>query len=97
MQRVDVLKEVFDRNVVEIIRVFASNPEQNFSLSQISYLSNVKIATTSRIISRLLGKEIINVKLFGKTKYYNFQKDDKTDFLIDLLQKSGDLTLNKEI
>ena len=97
MQRSEVLKEIFDKNIVEVIRIFASHPEQNFSLSQVSYLSGVKVATTSRIINRLLGKEIVGVKLFGKTKYYNFRKDEKTDFLLNLLQKSGDLTLDSKL
>ena len=91
MQKVEILKEIFDKNIIEVIRIFASNPKQHFSLSQVAYLSGVKTATSLRIINKLIEKEFVGIVVMGKTKFYKWKRGDKTEFLIKLLQKTNDV------
>jgi len=87
MQKAEVLKEIFDNNIIEVIKIFVANQKQHFSLSQVAYLSGVKTATSLRIINKLIEKEFIRTILMGKTKFYKWKKGDRTDFLVKILEK----------
>ena len=88
MQKAEVLKEIFDKNIIEVIKTFASNQRQHFSLSQVAYLSGVKTATSLRIINKLIEKDFVDIDVMGKTKYYRWKKGQRTDFLVKLLQST---------
>ena len=88
MQRADILKEIFDKNILEVIRIFASSPKQHFSLSQVAYLSSVKTATSLRIINKLIEKNFVDINAIGKTKVYQWKIGSRTDFLVKLLQST---------
>jgi len=88
MQKSEILKEIFDKNIIEVIKIFASSPTQHFSLSQVAYLSGVKTATSLRIINKLIEKNFIDINVIGKTKFYQWKKGPRTEFLIKLLQST---------
>lgn len=88
MQKSEILKEIFDKNIIEIIKIFAASPTQHFSLSQVAYLSGVKTATSLRIINKLIEKNFVDINVMGKTKYYQWKKGSRTDFLVKLLESS---------
>ncbi|MFH1802558.1 MAG: hypothetical protein ABH864_03835 [archaeon] len=93
MQKSDILKEIFDKNIIEVIKVFASSQKQHFSLSQVAYLSGVKTATSLRIIHKLIEKDFVDINVMGKTKYYQWKKGSRTEFLVKLLQSTAPETL----
>ncbi len=88
MQKAEVLEEIFDKNIIEVIRIFAASPRQHFSLSQVAYLSGVKTATSLRIINKLIEKNFVDINVIGKTKLYQWKKGSQTDFLVKLLQST---------
>lgn len=89
MQKAEVLKEIFDKNIIEVIKIFAASPKQHFSLSQVAYLSSVKTATSLRIINKLIEKNFVDINVIGKTKFYQWKKGSRTDFLVKLLQSTA--------
>jgi len=91
MQKTEILKEIFDKNVVAVMKTFASNSEQHFSLSQVSFLSNVKVTTTLRIINKLIEKDVLKVRRIGKSKFYQWEDGEKSAFLLNLLRRTDDL------
>ena len=93
MQKSDILKDIFDKNIIEIIKIFAINPKQHFSLSQVAYLSGVKTATSLRIVNKLIEKNFVDINIIGKTKYYRWKNGLRADFLIKLLQSTSNEVL----
>ena len=55
----EILKDLFDEKILEIINLFLDNPEKRFSLTDVSGLAKVNIATTFRILNKLTGKKFI--------------------------------------
>lgn len=86
MRRAEVLKKIFDRNIIEVIKVFASSQKQHFSLSQVAYFSGVKTATSLRIINKLIEKNLVDIHTANKTKFYQWKKGPPADFFVKLLQ-----------
>lgn len=85
----DVLKEIFDEKIVEIVNVFIENPEKKFSLTDISNITKVKVATTFRIINKLLKKEFLTPVTIGKVNIYQLAKNEKTRSLLAILKKES--------
>jgi hypothetical protein len=83
MKQIDILREIFDEKIVSVISIFLENPDTQFSLTQISSMSKVNIATTLRIIDKLLSKDMLELVVVGKSKFYKLKKNEKA------------LTLNK--
>jgi hypothetical protein len=92
MKKADVLRELFDEKIIKIINIFLDEPEKNFSLTQASSMSKVNVATASRILERLVKKEIIEITPMGKSKFYKLRPGEKTIALNRLLKKEEHIT-----
>jgi len=90
MEEIDVLRDLFDEKVVGVVNVFLEHPERNFSLSQVSKLSKVHIATVFRILNKLNEKDFVRVILVGKSKSYQLKRGEKTFVLFRFLKREGD-------
>lgn len=92
MKRMDVLRELFDEKIIKVISAFLDEPSRTFSLTQISSQAKVNIATTLRIIDKLVKKEIIDIELIGKSKFYKLKQSEKTLLLNKLLRREEQIT-----
>ncbi len=92
MKKSDVLRELFDEKIIKIINIFIEEPEKHFSLTQTSSISKVNVATTLRILERLVKKEIIEITYMGKSKFYKLKPGEKTIALNRLLKKEEHIT-----
>ncbi len=85
----EILKDLFDEKIIEIINIFLDNPEKQYSLTEISELSKVNVATTSRILNKLIKKKFIKSIVIGKIRVYQLEKNEKTFALEKLLKKEN--------
>jgi len=85
----DILKDLFDEKVIEIINLFLDNPEKRFCLTDISSFTKVNIATTFRILNKLISKSFIRTIIIGKVRIYQLEKNEKTMALNKLLRKDS--------
>ncbi len=92
MKKSDVLRELFDEKIIKIINIFLEEPEKHFSLTQTSSMTKVNVATTLRILERLVKKEIIEITYMGKSKFYKLKQGEKTIALNRLLKKEEHIT-----
>jgi hypothetical protein len=92
MKKSDVLRELFDEKIIKIINIFLEEPEKHFSLTQTSSISKVNVATTLRILERLVKKEIVEITFMGKSKFYRLKPGEKTIALNRLLKKEEHIT-----
>lgn len=92
MKRMDVLRELFDEKIIKVISLFLDEPSKTFSLTQVSSQAKVNIATTLRIVEKLVKKDIIEIDLIGKSKFYRLKQSEKTLLLNKLLRREEHLT-----
>ncbi|GBE20014.1 MAG TPA: hypothetical protein ENG87_02075 [Candidatus Pacearchaeota archaeon] len=86
MAQIDILKGLFDEKIIQIIDIFLDNPNRQFSLTQVSSVSNINIATTMRMLEKLVKQNIVELILIEKTKLYRLKKNEKTMALNKLLK-----------
>ncbi|MFH1801996.1 MAG: hypothetical protein ABH864_00930 [archaeon] len=92
MKKSDVLRDLFDEKIIKIINIFLEEPEKHFSLTQTSSMSKVNVATTLRILERLVKKDIVEITYMGKSKFYKLKQGEKTIALNRLLKKEEHIT-----
>ena len=85
--KMEILKDLFDEKIIKIINLFLENPDKRYSLTDISNLAKVNVATTSRILNKLIEKRFIKSVVIGRIKIYRLEKNEKTLSLMKLLKK----------
>jgi hypothetical protein len=90
MQNYDFLAHLFDSKLLGVLRLFLQFPEKKFYLKEISDSSEVSIATTHRILTRLVKLDVLSEIKISKFKVYELAKNDKVDFLSSFIDLSVD-------
>ena len=88
MADLDFLESLFDRKLVSILRIFFQFEEKKFYLKEVSDSSKVSIATTHRILTKLVKLDILSEIKISKFKVYHLAKNEKTDFLSSFIKSS---------
>ena len=88
MDRLGFLQELFDNKVIRIIRVFLVRHNSQLYLKEVSDQSKVSMATTHRILKKLVHLEIIDEKNISKFKVYQLANNDKVIFLSSFIKES---------
>jgi hypothetical protein len=87
MQQTDILEQLFDEKVLRILRLFYNNEQGEFYLREISKKSGIAVASTFRIMSRLLELEIVDLVQIKKFKLYKLGDNENTRFLGQFIRK----------
>jgi hypothetical protein len=87
MDNLEMLEQLFDANTIRIIQLFISNKESNFYLREISKLTKVPLATTSRIVNKLVILGIIKLNMVNKFKVYTINNNNSTKYLEGFIKK----------
>jgi hypothetical protein len=83
-----ILESLFDKKVLQILRLFMKNRDKKFYLMEIAKASNVPIATTSRIMHKLIDLKLIDIVAVSKFKLYVLAQNETTSFLEGILKES---------
>jgi hypothetical protein len=86
MESEKLLESLFDRKILLILRLFIKKTDQKLTLQEISKSTKVPLATTFRILKRLLTLEIIFVEKIKHLKVYALNDNDRTKLLGNLLK-----------
>ncbi len=76
MYNINLLEELFDQKMLRILRMFIANKDNQFYLREISKQCKVPVATTSRIIDKLLKLSLIKIIKIKKFKLYQLHTDN---------------------
>ena len=87
MEGIQILEELFDRKLMRILQIFLTNREKQFYLQEMSTLSEVPIATTSRILNKLAKLKILKIIKVSKFKIYQLDNNDNTKYLSKIFKK----------
>lgn len=72
---------LIDPKIYKILRLFLDNKKNTFHLNIISQQTNVPIASTFRIVNRLIRYDIVSVIKKGKLNVYRFNKLDEASLI----------------
>lgn len=92
MKQLNVLRELFDEKILKIIDLFLEKQDVHFSLTQVSEESGVSVATSLRILDKLVSKGVVEVNLMGKSKFYKLKLGEKTVELGRILKREEHLS-----
>jgi hypothetical protein len=88
MQELEFLTDLFDQKLISILRLFLQFPEKKFYLKEVSDNAKVSLATTHRILSRLVKLEVLDEIKISKFKVYQIAQNEKTEFLGSFIKLS---------
>lgn len=86
MAAISMVEGLIDKKIVKILRLFFENKGELFHINMISKKSKVPLATTFRIIKKLVDLDTITTIEIGKFKVYKLNANKKTEILIDLIK-----------
>lgn len=86
----DILRDLFDEKIIAVINLFMDNPEKRYCLTDVSNMTKVNIATTFRILNKLIVKGFIKTIIIGKIRIYQLEKNEKTRTLSKFLKHDDD-------
>lgn len=87
MEEINVLDGLFDPKILKIIRLFLNEKEDRFYLREISSKVNVPIATTFRIVKKLLKLGLIQEIKIKKFKLYRIKESSNIKFLESFIRE----------
>lgn len=87
MDTIEVLNNLFDQKILRIMKLFLTDRERELYLREIAKKSKVPVATTYRILNKLLKLNIIKQLKIKKFKFYRAADNDTTKFLETFLKE----------
>ena len=87
MDTIEVLNNLFDPKILRIMKLFLADIQKEFYLREIAKVCKVPVATTHRILNKLLQLNIIKQIRIKKFKLYKAAENDTTRFLETFLKE----------
>ncbi len=81
MESQKILEALFDKKILVILKLFIKKKDQQFYLKEISKQSKVSLATTHRILNKLVNLDIIERTKIKHLKIYKLIDNEKTRYL----------------
>jgi len=87
MESQKILEGLFDKKMLTILKLFLKKKDQQFYLKEISKQTKVPLATTHRILNKLLDSEIIDRTKIKHLKIYKLSDNEKTKYLESVFEE----------
>lgn len=88
MDKSELLEDLFDSKIINIIKLFLANKDKDFYLKEISDTVRVPMASTHRVLKKLVRLEIIIEKNISKFKVYCLAQNEKVIYLRSFIKES---------
>ncbi len=86
MDQNKLLEGLVDKKTLNIIRLFSSNPNNQYYLREIARVTRVPIATVFRIIKHLVAMNVIQEIKIKKFKLYQYATGKEAKFVEQLIE-----------
>lgn len=87
LMSVDVLEELFDPKMISVMRVFYGKHDVDFNLKDVAKNSKVSMASTFRIVNRLVSVGIVKQTNVAGFKVYRLGDNERTRFLGQVVKR----------
>lgn len=91
MVNLKIFKGLFDDKILNVLNIFIKHPEKQYYLSEIARLSEVNVASTFRILNKLVTQEILKVTLIGRVRMYQLAKGEKVKGILSMIENENPL------
>jgi len=81
------IRSLIDKKVLKILEVFLKNKGKLYHLNKLSKDSGVPLASSFRIVSRLVALKIVSVAIVGKIKIYSVEDNKEIRKIEEVLLK----------
>lgn len=86
MENIELLQSLFDHKIIRIINVLLQNKDKEFYLRELSRESTVSLATTYRIVQKLVELKIIKKIKVSRFKVYQIEDNEQAIFLSSIIK-----------
>lgn len=87
MDGAELLESLFDSKIISIISLLLHNKEKQFYLREISKETKVPLATTYRIIKKLVALKIAKQVQISRFKLYQIESNEQASFLSSMIKE----------
>ena len=87
MESSKLMENLFDKKTLDILKLFLTKNDQEFCLQEIAKYAKVPIASTYRIVNKLVEVQVIERCKTKHLKTYRLLKNEKTKFLDSILEQ----------
>jgi len=87
MSNLNLLEELFDKKKLSILKFFLQNKDKEFYLRELSKETSIPIATTYRIVRKLVKLEILKEIKIKKFKLYKINESKDIEFLESFIKE----------
>ncbi len=87
MENLDILEQLFDKKTLDVLRIFYKNDTKEFYIREVSRLTKVPLATSFRIVRKLVKLKLVNEIRLAKFKVYVLSDNENTRFLGQVIKK----------
>ena len=91
MESAKLLENLFDKKTLSIIKLFLNKKDQELCLKEIVKYSKVPLASSHRMVNKLVQLEIISCHKTKHLKTYKLLENEKTKFLETILEEKKTL------
>ena len=88
MESEKLLENLFDKKILGILRLFLNRKEQQFTLQEISNYAKVPLASTFRIMHKLVELDIVKINKIKHLKMYTLAQNEKTRYLEAIIKEN---------
>src|SRR3989344_2171462 len=81
MDQPELLGNLFDIKVLAILKFFLANDKNEYYLREVARLTRVSVASTYRILNRLVKLELLKVREIKTAKLYCLDVNKSVDFI----------------
>ena len=86
MENIELLESLFDNKIISVINLLLQSREKQFYLREISKESNVPVATTFRILQKLVKLKIVKAIKVSRFKLYQIEENEQVMFLASIIK-----------
>ena len=87
MEHSDILEKLFDDKILKIMRLFYKHYDKDFYMREIAAKSGVALASTFRLIDKLVDLKLVDIRRINKFKFYRLADNEHTRLLGSLIKK----------
>jgi hypothetical protein len=87
MDKIGLLRDLFDQKIIDVLKFFLSNKGKDFYLKEIADNVHVPIATTHRIIKKLVRLNVLMEKNISKFKIYTISDTENVEYLTTFIKE----------
>jgi hypothetical protein len=87
MESQKILEGLFDKKILTILKMFIKKKDQQFYLREISKATKVPLASTHRILNKLLELDVVERTKIKHLKIYKLKENEKTKYLESVFEE----------